>query len=315
MKLITLFTIGFMTLFVKESIGWEHNQYFYANKELNSTDSSQINKQRLGWVVGSKACGLTGSIIILDRMWYSDFPRGSFHFEDDIQHWKQLDKWGHVTSAYHISSASYRMFKWTGLENNQSALYGSLVSTLFMTSIEVLDGFSKEWGFSVSDQAANMLGAGMFYSQQIIWETQKIKPKYSFTSSGLEKYHPELLGSNRIENMLKDYNGMTFWLSMNMNMFSPHREIFPDWLNVAVGYGGDGMLGSVENPDKYDGQTLPELKRYRQWYLAPDIDLSRINTDSRFLQLMFDAMDFIKMPAPAVEYNRKHGWQFHLVYF
>jgi len=315
MKLITVFTIGLMTLFVKESLGWNPNQYLNANTVYNLKDSADINKQRLTWVVGGKAVAITGSIIVLDQMWYSDFPRNSFHFEDDILHWKQLDKLGHITSAYHISSAGYKMFRWTGLDNNKSALYGSLASTLFMTSVEILDGFSKEWGFSVSDQAANMLGAGMFYSQQLLWESQKIKPKYSFTSSGLENYRPGLLGSNRVENMLKDYNGMTFWLSMNMNMFSQEIEIFPPWLNIAVGYGGNGMLGSVENPSEHDGQTLPQLERYRQWYLAPDVDFSKINTDSQFLQLIFDAIDFIKMPAPAIEYNSKHGWHFHLVYF
>ncbi len=314
MKFHNALAIGSMILVACNCFGSNSN-----NSDIDidhkSADSSDINKQRLAWLAGSKAVAITGSVIMLDQMWYRDFPRSSFHFEDDILHWKQLDKLGHITSAYNISNASYKMFRWAGLDNKRSALYGSITSTLFMTSIEVLDGFSKEWGFSVSDQAANMVGAGMFYSQQLTWESQKIKPRYSFTSSGIEKYRPELLGSNKIENMLKDYNGMTFWLSMNLNMFSQKNEFFPKWLNIAVGYGGDGMLGSLENPSKHKGQPLPELERYRQWYLAPDIDLTQINTESQLLQLIFDALDFVKIPAPAIEYNNKHGWIFHLVHF
>jgi len=186
---------------------------------------------------------------------------------------------------------------------------------LFMTTIEVLDGFSEEWGFSWGDQAANVIGSGLFYFQQIAWESQKMKVRYSYSSSGLQEYRPDLFGTNVAEHILKDYNGMTFWLSANMNMFSKEREIFPPWLNMAIGYSADGMLGSVENPAEHNGQILHEMQRYRQWFLAPDIDFSQIDTDSQFLTIVFKALDFVKFPAPAVEYNRKHGWRVHLVYF
>ncbi len=287
----------------------------YNTINLSNNDSIGVNNKRLLIVSCGKAIGITGSMIILDQMWYSNYPRSSFQFHNDMPDWKQMDKFGHTTTAYHISLASYELFKWTGLNNRKSALYGSITSTLFMTSIEVLDGFSEQWGFSWGDQAANMIGSGVFYAQQLAWEEQKVKFRYSFSPSGLDTYRPELLGSTTMENFIKDYNGMTFWLSSNINLLIPSKEIAPPWLNIAIGYSANGMLGSIENPTEHNGKTLPEMKRYRQYFLAPDIDFTMINTNSRILDNIFKLIDFSKFPSPAIEYNEKYGWSFHLIYY
>lgn len=313
MRLIVSITFGVIIFLNSSNLSAVIN---YSNDDALAQpyDSSFVDKQRLAWLVGGKSVAFAGSMFWLHHTWYSQHPRSSFQFHDDLRDWKQLDKWGHLASAYHISSISHYTFNLTGLSNRQSALYGSITSTLFMTTIEVFDGFSKEWGFSWADQAANMFGTGVFLSQELIWEEQKIKPKYSFRKSDLADYRPDLLGSNYLENAIKDYNGMTFWLSANINMFSKN-EMFPEWLNIAIGQGGYGMLGSYENPAEYNGVDLPEMQRYRQWYLAPDIDLSKIDTDSEFLWFLFQLLDFVKFPTPAVEYNSEHGWQFHLIHF
>lgn len=316
MKLSYIIIIVFFTLSSNITCyGGSSNELTYLSDLRDEPDSGFVNKKRLVWLVGSKTVALTGTMLILDQMWYSNYPRTSFQFFDDSRDWKQMDKLGHVTSAYHLSAAGADTFRWTGLTNRQSALYGSITGTLFMTTIEVLDGFSEEWGFSWADQAANFIGAGMFYTQQLIWEEQKFKMRYSYRSSGLQEHRPDLFGSNLAEHLLKDYNGMTFWLSTNMNIFSQKREIFPSWLNIAIGYSANGMLGSTENPAVHNGQILPEMERYRQWFISPDIDFSRIETDSQFLIFLFKALDFVKLPSPALEYNRKYGWGVHLVYF
>ena len=311
---------AFMVLFIallplNNCIGGFSILSLHNSDSTYTTDNSPVNKKRLYWLVGGKTVALTGTMLVLDQMWYSNYPRSSFQFFDDSRDWKQMDKLGHVVSAYHMSAASAAAFRWAGLDNRQSALYGSITGTLFMTTIEVLDGFSEEWGFSWSDQAANFVGSGLFYFQQVAWESQRIKVRYSYRSSGLQEYRPDLFGTNLAEHVLKDYNGMTFWLSANMNMFSKEREIFPSWLNIAIGYSANGMLGSIENPAEHNGQILPEMQRYRQWFISPDIDFSKINTDSQFLYVLFKALDFLKFPAPAVEYNSKYGWGVHLVYF
>ena len=54
------------------------------------------------------------------------------------------------------------------------------------------------------------------------------------------------LAAAGVERMLKDYNGQTYWLSANLKSFFQGSNI-PAWLNVAVGYGADGMFGGFEN--------------------------------------------------------------------
>ena len=79
----------------------------------------------------------------------------------------------------------------------------------------------------------------------------------------------------------------------------------PEWLNLALGYGADGMLGEFENKKHYKGQSLPDYKRYRQFYISLDIDFSKIKTKSRVLKKIYKAVSFIKIPLPAIEFSNK----------
>ena len=273
------------------------------------------NSQRLSWVTGAHIAGFTGTMFLLNEAWYKDHPRSSFHFHDDLFDWKQMDKGGHIVSGYHFSRFSHYSFRWAGLNNRQSALWGSISANLFLATIEILDGFSKEWGASWSDLAANLTGSSSFYLQQVYWQEQKITWKYSFSKSGLEQYRPDLLGSNLAENMLKDYNGITYWLSFNIHLILGKPEYLPKWLNISAGYGANGMLGSTSNPTSHNGEPLPHFDRYRSFYLAPDIDYSRLQTNSKVLQPIFNVLNFIKFPSPALEYNQKQGLRFHWIFF
>ncbi len=277
--------------------------------------TEQSNHRKLALVSSAHVLTFTGTLLLLDYMWYRDFPRESFHFHNDMKDWKQMDKLGHITSTFHISKLSFRSFRWAGLQNNSAAYWGSISGIMFLTTIEILDGFSKEWGFSWPDMAANALGSASFVSQQIFWEEQKITWKYSYSQTGIEKHRPDLLGNSLGENLVKDYNGHTFWLSFNFHSLLKLSDGFPKWLNLAIGHGAYGMLGSYENPEFYNHTPLPQLQRYRQWYIAPDIDFSRINTGSPFFDQLLGTLNFLKMPSPALEYNAKDKWKIHWVFF
>jgi hypothetical protein len=89
---------------------------------------------------------------------------------------------------------------------------------------------------------------------------------------------------------LKDYNGQTYWLSLNVQSFS-NSSAHPNWLNVAVGYGTKGVYGGFENVayDKRGNVTFnrPDIKRQRQWYISPDVDFTKIKTGKRFVKTLF----------------------------
>jgi hypothetical protein len=47
-----------------------------------------------------------------------------------------------------------------------------------LTAVEVLDGFSSEWGASSGDIIAN--ASALLVSQELLWKEQRITPKFSF---------------------------------------------------------------------------------------------------------------------------------------
>ena len=114
---------------------------------------------------------------------------------------------------------------------------------------------------------------------------------------------------------MKDYNGQTYWLSANIHSFLKKESRFPGWLNIALGYSGDGMIGARDNPSDINGVPIPVFTRTRQYFLAPDIDLTRIRTKSPFLKMVFNIFGVLKFPLPAIEYNSVQGFVFHPIYF
>ncbi len=274
-----------------------------------------INKSRLCYTLTASAVTWIGTIILLNEAWYKDYPRSSFHFYNDWGQWFNMDKTGHLISSYSISLAGIYLMNRTGMEKQKAAWIGGLYGPVFLSTIEILDGFSKEWGFSVPDMAANAAGSALAVSQELLLEEQVARLKYSYHESGLAKYRPGALGRNLPEKMLKDYNGQTHWLSLNINALGDPGEIFPPWLNIALGYSAYGMLGGYSNPPVTSGKELPYFERYRQFYLAPDIDLSKIDGGPEIIRVLLRWLNFFKIPSPAIEYNERDGFRFHLLFF
>ncbi len=79
-----------------------------------------------------------------------------------------------------------------------------------------------------------------------------------------------------------------------------------------MGYSGSGMIGGHENPPVFDpnGNEV-KFRRYRQFFISPDADLSRIGSFSPSLQRFVGTVQFFKILAPSVEFNRVNGLRFH----
>lgn len=269
-------------------------------------NDSVTNKKRLFFITGTEAILYTGSLCALNELWYKDYPRSSFHFFNDNKEWLQMDKVGHITTSYYIGRVGIGLFKWAGMERKKAIWYGGMLGSVYQTTIEILDAYSANWGFSIGDFAANTSGSFLVVAQELLWNEQRMVLKYSFQQSKFAHYRPNLLGSNLKENILKDYNGQTYWLSVNPASFMRKQHFFPRWLNVAIGYGAEGMTGGMQNPLIMDqeGQAL-DFERYRQWYVSLDIDLTRIKTRSVFLKTLFTTIGFVKIPCPALELDKR----------
>jgi len=262
-----------------------------------------LNKKRLVLVSSSKIALASTSFIVLNELWYSKYPKTKFHTFNDSKEWLQMDKVGHSTTSYYLGYLSYEIFKWTGLENKKSILIGGATGLMYMSVLEFMDGFFDEWGFSITDMSSNFAGTGLFVAQQFLWDEQRIKLKFSFHQSGLAHYRPELLGDNLNEQILKDYNGQTYWLSTNIYSFLKKESKFPKWLNVALGYGANGMTGGQQNICIGNPDCL-ELKRERQFYLSLDADLTKIKFKSKIIKSIFGTFGFIKIPFPTLKLSK-----------
>ena len=261
----------------------------------------------------SSSCALTaGSLVYLNQAWYKNYNTGKFHFFDDNAEWLQMDKAGHFFTTYQMGRLMMGAFKKTHFNKKQKLFIGGATGLYYMTAVEIFDGFSKGWGFSAGDETANILGAGLVIAQEAYWNEQRILIKYSYAQSGLAQYNKDLLGENFYTKILKDYNGQTYWLSVNPSSFfkNESRKIsgkFPKWLNFAFGYSAYGMLGGNYNSFvvQNDDGTVLNIERQRRFYFSVDIDLTRIKTKSKFLKSVFSAFNMIKFPAPALQLSNK----------
>jgi hypothetical protein len=281
-----------------------------------------VNKGRLIGVSVGGVVAYGGTLAALNEFWYKNYPRSSFHFYNDNAEWNQIDKAGHAYSAYLEGKICMEMLRWAGVKDKTAIWVGGLSGTAYQTIIEILDGYSAEWGFSMGDMTMNLLGSGILISQYLAWGEERIQFKFSthfnnYTDPELRTRAMSLYGTSVPERILKDYNAQTYWLSVNPWSFNKESR-FPKWLNIAVGYGADGMFGGYTNTwtDKYGTpHDRTDVQRIRQFYLAPDIDLTKIKTNKKGLKLLFGALNVIKFPLPALEINTAGKVRFHPIYF
>jgi uncharacterized protein YfiM (DUF2279 family) len=285
---------------------------------LTKTQKQKRTKLVTGISVGSYAAAMVG----LYAAWYKNYPQSSFKSFNDLNEWKGIDKIGHAYSAYAESKAAMELWRWAGVGKKKRVLYGGLSGAAYQTVIEVLDGYSAQWGWSWGDFAANCIGSGIIIGQELAWDEQRIQFKFSFN----KKSYPTLTETNRAntifgkstaERFLKDYNAQTYWLSANLKSFFKKSNL-PNWLNIAVGTGAEGLYGANNNiaTDAQGNITFngSHIKRYRQWYLAPDIDLSKIKTNKKGLKILYGILNIIKIPMPTLELSNGK-LQLHAIYF
>lgn len=276
----------------------------FAQDFYSKSDTLNISRRNIavGTTIGAGTVVLAG----LNQLWYKDYPRSSFHFINDNDNWLQMDKIGHATTSYYMGSLGIKSFLWAGISEKKSIWLGGSVGLIFLTSVEILDGFSEEWGASWGDIVANTSGTALLISQELLWKEQRIEIKLSYHPTNSAQENPNILGSNFLESVLKNYNGQTYWLSVNPWSFAKNSSI-PKWLNVSFGYSAENMLTALP----FEGNDL----RYRKFLLSLDLKLSNIDTGSKFWNSFFDILNVIKVPFPAIEYNSNNKIKFYPLYF
>jgi hypothetical protein len=124
-------------------------------------------------------------------------------------------KW---TSRTYIFLLSFRaigaeMLEWSGASQKSNDLW-FWYGIAFLT-VEVLDGFSSEWGASSGDIIANASGTALFVRNYC---GRSSGSHLFFHTTQHAQYRPNVLGLTCGTNS-KDYNGQTYWLSVNLHSF------------------------------------------------------------------------------------------------
>jgi hypothetical protein len=238
----------------------------------------------------------------LKEFWY-EWPTTSFHsinIADDFEKYKGMDKMGHFLHAYFASSLFSRGYRWTGFERENSIWYGALTGWLWMLQIEIADGFFAEWGFSWGDLWANTAGSGFSLLQQLYPSALGgIQPKISYQKSDALKEHRY---NNNSKSMIDDYEGMTFWLTVNVHHYLPKnvQKEFPKWLaplGIAVGHSAKGIA------DHPQGGV-------REIFLGLDYDLRKIplGDKSEIIRFLKSELNIIRLPLPAIKLTPNGVW-------
>jgi len=285
----------------------------FAQPQFMESYPDTLNKARLATTIGTEMGTYLATLSFLSFIWYRDKERVPFHFYDDSKGYLQMDKCGHAYGAYRESYSAYYALRWAGVDKKKALIFGGPIGLIFQTPIEVFDGLYEGWGFSWSDMAANTFGAALFTTQEALFDEQVVLMKFSYSPSGYPKYHTTL-GDNQFESFFMDYNAHTYWFSGNLKRISGGQKL-PPWLNVAFGYSANGMIHEFDNPEYYKGEPFPHLERYRQYLLSLDVDFSKIPTQKKWLRSVLRAVNLIKVPFPALEYNRVDGLKIRPIYF
>jgi uncharacterized protein YfiM (DUF2279 family) len=264
-----------------------------------------VHTKRLRVVIVTTAVAVPATYAGLYQLWYKNSARQSFRFFNDNAEWKQLDKAGHFISTFYFSYGSSQVLRWADVSPKRADLVGAMAGFLITAPIELFDGFSADYGASAGDLIADAAGPLFFLGQKKIWNEIRLIPKISFHRTDFAPLRPRLLGETLVSEIVKDYNGQTYWLCADMDKFIK----FPKWLNLAAGYGGEGMVFARDAENHLNGYDA-----YRQFYLSLDLDLTAIRTRSKVVKTLLFLGSIVKFPAPTLEFSKK-GAQFRAFYF
>lgn len=192
-----------------------------------------------------------------------------------------------------LLSSSYEL---AGIEPTSSEFYGIAGSVLLLSLVEVEDGHISYLGFDRSDFAVDLAGAFYQLAQRQIPLLRSFTPKMSYHSSGRNV----TVSEQRLAGNLGDHEGQTFWLGITVHDLLPAQwqSFWPSMLGIAVGRGVAGL--DTDQPNAF---VLVGL----------DIDLRKLPASSPWLRRVWNILNYIRMPLPAVKIS--HGAVWYGLYF
>lgn len=268
-----------------------------------------------------------------DRAWYQGQRQDRIRW---LQDWGgdtylHLDKGGHFMAGLFLSTGLRDAYGWAGFGPGSAAALGTLTSWAALLEVEMRDAHFDQWGFSVPDFTANTLGAAVPLIHTLLPASRVIGFKFSYWPSSQYLDHDRRRDENRphAEYAIDDYEGMTYWVTLALDevLWGEARQVWPDFLGLAVGYGASGMHGSNVksrgSQRKYNGQDGKPYNMQEGWryhlpsaspeiFLALDYDLRLLGKEGSWWRHVGGQLNWIHLPAPAIRVYP--DWRFYLLF-
>ena len=268
---------------------------------FGQSDSLKLNKKRV-FIVGSSLAGaLGGSYLYVQNSWWSE-KQEPFHFDDgaDLTYALNVDKVGHFMGGLEAADVFSSSMKWAGMQEEQALWYGAAFGSGLQLAIEMKDAYAPYWGFSKWDLALGSAGSLFPVAQYYNDDLKAINFKFSYYK------HSDIywqLDRQRGKESNKyawqdDYPNQTYWLSVDVNHFT-ETCCWPDWLNLAIGFGLDDTQYLNESNTKMGGNN--------EWYIALDYDIPKMlkKWNSPTGKKVKHWLNYIHLPAPTIRISPK----------
>jgi hypothetical protein len=220
----------------------------------------------------------------------------SFFSREDYRYALSQDKLLHVFGASFGSKLGTDLYELSGMPRGQAQIYGSAASLLLMSFVELEDGSISYLGFDKADFGADVVGAVYPIAQEYLPLLRSFTPKASYHGSGRNVS----VSGQMLSGPLSDHEGQTFWIGITVGDLLPAgwRRYWPSILGVALGRGVRDL--STDHASSY-------------LLVALDLDLRKLPSPAPWVQQVWDALNYIHLPMPAVRIS--HGTVWYGLYF
>ena len=280
-------------------------------------DSSGIHFKRLVLLGGAGAAGHYLGYRYFNRAWYQgrklDHIRWIWDWYGDA--YLDMDKGGHFMSGMFLAQSLTDAYAWAGLGRRVAAVSGTLTSWVLLLEVEMKDSHFDQWGFSTPDFTANTIGATIPLIHTLLPASRAVNFKFSYFPSALYLDHKARTVADRphFDYLIDDYEGMTFWMALSVDevLWGRPKEVWPDWLNLALGYGVTGLQGNFKSKgrDKHY-KDLPDAQP--ELFLALDYDTRYLPGDGWLWSHFKTQLNLLHFPAPALRVYP--DWRFYLLF-
>jgi hypothetical protein len=263
-------------------------------------DSTKIKKARVIVVSSSLVAVLGGSYLYVENAWWSD-KQIPFHFDDgaDLTYALNVDKLGHFMGGLEAADFFSSSIKWAGMNEKKSLWYGAAFGSGLQLVIEMKDAYAPYWGFSKWDLALGSAGSFWPVAQYYNPDLKAINFKFSYYKRSniywdLDKQRGKETNKFAWQD---DYPNQTYWVTFDVNHFI-ETCCWPDWLNVAVGFG-------IDDTQYLNGET--KVGGNNEWYIALDYDVPKLlkKWNSPTGKKVKHWLNYFHFPAPTIRISPK----------